>query len=158
MHKSPVNQLFDLQWNSGWNCVHRWLTINCQRETLRAWHDSSQPNTDLLIHLLQKNVEMKHKWIEIEKYCPNLQFSQSINWSSWILSANISNIACIWYPSGFKQIVVPKICKLSHLEEGSVKWCSSLVLEAQPPSSTNCNHFKILQFSKWWFLFIKRKH
>ena len=32
--------------------------------------------------LIENNVEMKHNWKEIEKYCPNLQFSQSISQSS----------------------------------------------------------------------------
>ena len=85
------------------------------------------------------------------------KFSQSINRSSWNLSANILNIASDSLLV-ISKLLTQKICKLSHQKEGSVKWCSSLVLEAQPPSSTNCNHFKILQFSKWWFLFIKRKH
>ena len=99
------------------------------------------------------------------------KFSQSINQSSWNLSPNVSNIASdthlavsklltpkickLSHKQAVSKLLTPKICELSHQEEGSVKWCSSLVLEAQPPSSPNCNHFKIFHFFKWWFLLSK---
>ena len=133
MQKSPVNQLFDRQWNSG-----EIVSIACKPSIARG-------------RFCKRDMTHQPHTVLFNK------FSQSINRSSWNLSANILNIASDSLLV-ISKLLTPKICKLSHQEEGSVKWCSSLVLEAQPSSSPNCNYFKILQFSKWWFLFIKMKH
>ena len=39
-----------------------------------------QPYSDILIHLLQNNVEMKHKWIEIRKYILSHLWMEESSW------------------------------------------------------------------------------